>query len=228
MWEFGLICLRNAGVEGNLIVGKGILSDGILAINPDNSKPDTSGIVIGNGKTSLPVTTASDQILGTNSIFGINESGSLIVEYENIEMRDTATADKKMRFYVNGDSGFAGDTYYISDRDLKEEVETISEGAGLSIVNNLRGVTFNWRKDAKQNDPEHTRYDTAGTTGQVGFIAQEVEEVCPNLVAKVDGHKAINLIKMLPILVEAIKEQNKAIETLKEEVENLKNNLENN
>jgi len=55
-----------------------------------------------------------------------------------------------------------------------------------------------------------------------------VEEVCPNLVAKVDGHKAINLIKMLPILVEAIKEQNKAIETLKEEVENLKNNLENN
>ena len=228
LWEFGLICLRNAGVEGNLIVGKGILSDGILAINPDNSKPDTSGIVIGNGKTSLPVTTASDQILGTNSIFGINESGSLIVEYENIEMRDTATADKKMRFYVNGDSGFAGDTYYISDRDLKEEVETISEGAGLSIVNNLRGVTFNWRKDAKQNDPEHTRYDTAGTTGQVGFIAQEVEEVCPNLVAKVDGHKAINLIKMLPILVEAIKEQNKAIETLKEEVENLKNNLENN
>ena len=76
------------------------MSDGILAINPDNSKPDTSGIVIGNGKTSLPVTTASDQILGTNSIFGINESGSLIVEYENIEMRDTATADKKMRFYV--------------------------------------------------------------------------------------------------------------------------------
>jgi hypothetical protein len=52
---------------------------------------------------------------------------------------------------------------------------------------------------------------------QYGLIAQEVEKVFPEMVKPIDsnGYKGVDYVKLIPVLVEAIKEQQKQIEALK-------------
>ena len=61
----------------------------------------------------------------------------------------------------------------------------------------------------------------------VGFIAQEVEQVLPEVVQTektVEGYKSVQYDKVVALLVEAIKEQQKQIESLKIQVNKLKRN----
>jgi len=56
-----------------------------------------------------------------------------------------------------------------------------------------------------------------------GFIAQEVEEVLPELVRKdSQGKKTLSYNKLIPYLVRAIQEQQKEIEELKVQIQNSK------
>ena len=58
---------------------------------------------------------------------------------------------------------------------------------------------------------------------QIGVIAQEIETVLPGVVREdMDGNKAVNYDEITPVLIEAIKEQQKQIEELKAEIEKLK------
>jgi hypothetical protein len=57
----------------------------------------------------------------------------------------------------------------------------------------------------------------------IGFIAQEVETIVPELVFTnpTDGYKGINYAEMTAVLVEAVKEQQQQIESMKLEYEEL-------
>lgn len=96
-----------------------------------------------------------------------------------------------------------------SDSRLKNNVSSINNV--LADVIKLRGVYFYW--DTKQN-PEMVNMPA---DKQIGFIAQEVEEVYPELVAiGPDGYKIIDYPKLTPLLVEAIKEQQVQISSLEQ------------
>ncbi len=57
---------------------------------------------------------------------------------------------------------------------------------------------------------------------QIGFIAQEVEKVFPELVVTgKDGYKAVDYSKITPVLLEAIKDQQKQIDELNRKLEKL-------
>ena len=88
---------------------------------------------------------------------------------------------------------------YTSDERFKEDIETVPNA--LEGINKLRGVTYVWR----QNDfPERNFEDIL----QFGFIAQEVEEIYPELVqTDKNGFKSVKYTNILAIVVEAIKEQ---------------------
>jgi hypothetical protein len=91
----------------------------------------------------------------------------------------------------------SGDVTAFSDMRIKHDIETI-EGA-LDKVSDMRGVYF------KRNNGE------AGT----GVIAQEVEKILPEVVK--DGeYKSVAYGNMVGVLIEAIKELKKEVETLKE------------
>ncbi|WP_409479945.1 tail fiber domain-containing protein [Pseudobdellovibrio sp. HCB154] len=83
---------------------------------------------------------------------------------------------------------------YTSDRRLKKDIVTLPDA--LTKALQLRGVNFVWR-----NNEEKT----------VGFIAQEVEAVYPELVKtdKQSGFKAVQYGNIVAILVEALKQENK-------------------
>jgi len=80
-----------------------------------------------------------------------------------------------------------------SDISLKENISTISDA--LSKVLNLRGVTYNW-KDR----------NSGGDTTKIGFIAQEVNQVVPELTHHDGKYMSVHYKDVTALLVEAIKE----------------------
>jgi hypothetical protein len=118
---------------------------------------------------------------------------------------------------VSGNLTYTGTLAHTSDVRYKTHVQPL--GNALETIENLHGVTYDYKRAAfpKMNFP-------AGR--QVGFIAQEVQSVLPQLVSKDrDGYLSVDYVQVVPVLVEAIKEQQKEIEALKREKEHL-NTLE--
>lgn len=99
-----------------------------------------------------------------------------------------------------------------SDRTLKENITPLEHA--LSNTLKLRGVSYNWIDKTKTQK------------NQIGVIAQEVEEVYPEFVhTNEEGMKSVNYSQMVAVLIEAIKELNTQIETLKSENASLKTEL---
>ncbi|MCP4662635.1 MAG: tail fiber domain-containing protein [bacterium] len=92
-----------------------------------------------------------------------------------------------------------------SSRRFKTGVETL-DGA-LAKIRQLRGVSFQWRADGSED---------------IGLIAEEVGEVVPEIVTyEANGVDArgLDYSRLVPLLVEAIKEQQAEIEALKARLE---------
>ncbi len=103
-----------------------------------------------------------------------------------------------------------------SSRELKENIKTVANP--LDTLAKLRGVTFDWR--TPNADGSHTH--------DVGFIAEEVAQVLPELVTRSKEGKATGLDygRVVPVTVEAIKAQQTRIDALQAENANLKARLE--
>jgi hypothetical protein len=89
----------------------------------------------------------------------------------------------------------------------------------LSNVLRMQGVHYDWKVD---EFPEQQFNDQT----QLGFIAQEVEQLYPELVITgSDGYKSVDYAKVAPILVEAIKELKLENDQMKKENDQFKNTL---
>ena len=111
---------------------------------------------------------------------------------------------------VEGDFTLLGSQTTTSDQTLKTDIVPIDNA--LDKVLNMNGVYFNWIDQEKFNNRH-----------QVGFLAQNVETVVPELVLTDNsGIKSVNYSQLVAVLVEAIKEQNNVIKQLKTDVELLK------
>jgi hypothetical protein len=98
-----------------------------------------------------------------------------------------------------------------SDRKLKENIRPLNDS--LHKVMQLRGVSFDWREGTKEAEMVKMKED-------IGFIAQEVQAVSPEL-ARVDEQSGIMAVRdrgIIALLVEAVKEQQKQIDELKDEL----------
>jgi len=85
-----------------------------------------------------------------------------------------------------------------SDIKLKENIHSINNP--LDKVMQINGVGFRW-KDTKEE--------------ALGVIAQDIEEVLPELVKENDHHKSVNYNGLIGVLIEAVKEQQRQILELK-------------
>ena len=84
----------------------------------------------------------------------------------------------------------------------KKNIQKISNSTDL--IKQINGVRFDW----KDNDES-----------SAGVIAQEVEEIMPEIVhTNDDGIKSVNYNGIIGLLVEAIKEQQNQIEELKSQI----------
>lgn len=97
-------------------------------------------------------------------------------------------------------------TEYSSKR-WKENIKPL-EGA-LNKVRQLQGVSFDWKADSKHD---------------IGLIAEQVGEVIPEVVAYEENGKdarSVNYARLVSVIIEAIKEQQKQIEALERRISSL-------
>ena len=88
-------------------------------------------------------------------------------------------------------NGLTGAYSQLSDARLKTNIQTFPNAP--QVVQQLRGVTFNWKKDGAPS---------------AGVIAQEVEKVMPSAVkTNPDGMKTVDYSQFVAPMIEAIKEQ---------------------
>ena len=111
----------------------------------------------------------------------------------------------------------------VSDEKLKENVKPILNA--LETVTKLRGVKYDLISDYfDSKDAEGKKLKTSNglpLKNRMGFIAQEMAKVLPELVVYDSLHQVNGIVyeNLIPVLVEALKEQQSQIEVLKSEVE---------
>ena len=122
--------------------------------------------------------------------------------------------------HVNGNGLFTGNVtaacgvLTCSDKRYKKDFNKI--GSALDMISQVDGYTYNFRTTEFQN----LNFDS---TQQVGFIAQELQEVLPEAVHEdKSGYLSVDYGKVTPLLLMAIKEQQAIIEDLKKENAELK------
>ncbi len=132
--------------------------------------------------------------------------------------------------YASGNTYSTG-TYSSSDAKLKKDVRPLTNA--IDKINKLKPSTYTFKTD-------EYKYMGLPSEPQYGFIAQELETVFPELVKQVHQpidndskkngmleFKAINYVELIPVLTQAIQEQQKQIEVQKAQIEELKNDNKN-
>jgi hypothetical protein len=102
--------------------------------------------------------------------------------------------------FINGSVRYTGGTYYASDRALKKDISPIKNG--LKSVLAIEGVQYKWKDSADQGV-------------HFGVIANDLKQVLPNLVDGEPGKMMVAYTELIPVLIQAIKEQQAQIEDLK-------------
>ena len=124
-----------------------------------------------------------------------NSTGG-IYAYGNVGIKTAVSA-----YYLDVGGAVRATTYATgSDIRLKENIHTVTKA--LDTIKALRGVTFRWK--------DYNLYPNS-----IGFIAQEVETILPQVVqTSANGYKSVNYDAIIPIAVTAIQEQQTQITSL--------------
>jgi hypothetical protein len=104
-----------------------------------------------------------------------------------------------------------------SDIRLKENIKPLENS--LEKVMRMRGVEYDWKEGTDEYETTKLRHD-------IGFIAQEIEDVVPDLVrAGEDGYLAVRDRGIPALLLEAIKELKAELDETKKELKELKEKM---
>ena len=152
----------------------------------------------------------------SSSAFLIVASSNQTYFYSRVS--DGSTTGRRFLFTQGNTLAFACEasryvTFYnghgnSSDRLFKKNIEDSSYG--LEEVNSLKPRRFYWKDETKSK------------VKQIGFIAQELEEILPEAVRGHEGNKSIMDNSLIPVLTKAIQELSQQVTDLKAEVESLK------
>lgn len=201
-------------------MGLEVVSSGENAVAfGDNSTALGNGTkAIGKSSTSLGFNTrASDFgsiVIGQYNALGRETTiDSLAFNAENTAFvvgngtSITATSDA-FSILFNGDTNVGhdltveGDVVVNSDRRLKANI--ISLGSTLAKLLNIDGKSYTIKKDPQQKK-------------KIGLLAQDIKKEFPELVSEAaDGILSINYQGLVPVLINAIKEQEKRIQRLEQ------------
>ncbi|MGB3642265.1 MAG: tail fiber domain-containing protein [Rivularia sp. (in: cyanobacteria)] len=134
---------------------------------------------------------------GTTRLFINDDSGNVGI----------GTTSPTQKLHVAGNICYTGSIGACSDLRYKTDIEPLTDS--LNKVLSMHGMRYQWNQEAF---PNHA----FGEEPQIGFSGQEVEAICPEVVSTdSEGYKYLDYSRLTPVLVEAIKEQQKFIEQQK-------------
>lgn len=133
------------------------------------------------------------------------------------QQSDTVNRSDAFTIWFNGDATLAGNLSVNSDARLKANIITL--GSTLAKLLLIDGKKYTMKRDESQQQ-------------NIGVLAQDIEKVFPELVSESNGVKSVNYQGLIPVLINALKEQDNNMKMQEErlnkqalEIEKLKNIL---
>ena len=219
--------------QSRLSVWDDALGEGIYGYSSRTSVPGNNVGVHGNATdNAIGALNSNIGVLGeVNNIVNMNNSYVGIAGFVNTPVLSSIPLGSPIGVYGNSQgfpTGWAGyfdgdvwmngncwalNYFVISDKRFKKDIKKIENVNDK--LQRLNGYTYNFRtEEFKERNFEKTE--------QVGLIAQELKEVFPQLVHEDrKGYLSVNYQGMVPVLIEALKEQQNSIADLKNTMTNL-------
>lgn len=168
----------------------------------------TLGLVTANAAVGQVRVNANTNFGGTTS--------SLYVSNTVARVGIGGVTSPQAALHVQGAVYATGDitAFYTSDKRLKKDIVKIEHA--LERVRWLNGVEFTWDKEVIE------KLQDVGPKpdNDIGLIAQDVEKVFPQaVIQRNDGYKAVDYSKLVPVLIEAIKELSYRLNIVEAELE---------
>ena len=203
---------KHVRFDGASISGSGTSADpyavDLSSINTDTQYTAGSGLTLNSNSFSV-----NGDLSGVTYIIGRDTNDKYVVNTTNHAWYLDGTLD--MRLDSSGNLDVDGDviafsTVTNSDRRLKTDISTIENAS--EKVSKLRGVEYTWD------------YGKHKGKRDIGLIAQEVEEVVPEVVSEgelLDGTtaKRVDYAKLVGLLIEANKELQNRVEQLEKKLD---------
>lgn len=191
--HYGTLGTNAVDMSMNTAVGnQGAVADFTLASGVNTIADGYNSTVIGAYNTTDPNAEANAFSL-SNRAFVIGNGD------------DTARSDA-MTVLFDGTTTVAGELTVNSDMRLKTNI--ISLGATLANVLQIDGKSYNMKRDAQQKT-------------KIGLLAQDIQKIYPELVSEQNGILSVNYQGLVPVLINAIKEQQTLIDKNSKLIEKL-------
>jgi hypothetical protein len=180
-----------------------------------NNQLDIGNLLYGNGINGTVSTVSIGDIgIGTTTpssrltVWGTDAASSTLA-FNVVNSASTTV----FAVFDGGNAELSGSLSQSSDQRLKTNIQSLNASSSLSFIDELNPVTFNWI------DPNQT------TALQLGFIAQQVQQIFPNLVSTTSataltpgGTLSLNYIGLISPIVSAIQELSSEIASLAQSI----------
>jgi hypothetical protein len=194
---------RNTTASANYstAIGYSTTASGInsFAIGEETTASDYASVSIGSYNSVNSTVT-----VGGNATSFDTDNAAFVIGNGYVDNSDwnnpiTVNSDAFV-VYFNGNATLSGDLTINSDERLKDNIQPL--GSTLNKLHQIEGKTYSFKKDE-----EHTP--------KIGVLAQEVQAVFPELVTEgADGILSVNYQGLVPVLINAINEQDAKIAAL--------------
>jgi hypothetical protein len=157
------------------------------AMGNDTTASDFNSLVVGRyNLLGSTVTNSATEFSTENTAFVIGNGSGYDSSTQQINRSDALTV------LFDGTTTIAGDLSINSDARLKANI--ISLGSTLAKLLQIDGKTYTMKKDENKKQ-------------KIGLLAQDIEKVFPELVSESNGVKSVNYQGLVPVLINALKEQ---------------------
>ena len=193
--------------------------------NPTNQQADyirfgsNGSISQVSGRGGLMISSSDDGMVLANGDVGRNFTSANI----NIDAEDTfILSDSKIELWTNLQNGFGNQQAFVfrTDGEFRAPV-TVQANSDIKLKTNLRPLENCLDKISRITGYRYERIDL-NNKEQIGVVAQEVEKEFPELVSEEKGIKAVSYGNLVAVAFEAIKELKAEVDTLREEIRELK------
>jgi len=141
---------------------------------------------------------------GSANQFQVYDVDTIVFDSSDGSIDIDASYSRTVDFSVSGGGG-------PSDERLKKNIESV--GGLLGKVEKLQPVEFDWNEEAASTFKKEGH--------EIGLVAQDVEKIFPDLVGDRKGFKTVDYEKLVPMLVDCIKDLSHQVRTLNEKVDDL-------
>ena len=180
------------------------INGGGYALGIENAATGGSGLLVEAGNNSGTGSTVAHFVSNNASLMYIREDGNIGIN----------TTSPSFDLHCNGSAGKPGGGSWSTASDERLKAVHGNFTRGLEEIQQINPVSYNYKQNNELDLPTEQEY--------VGVIAQEVQNIIPEAVEEMaSGHLAVNNDPIIWTMLNAIKEQQKTIDELKDRIEEL-------